>query len=334
VNPAEILLLSRTEVAALLSFDECIAAVENAFRIAGEGHAAPSGILGFPSGEGGFHIKAALLGLSRPYFAAKLNGNFRRNRERFGMPTIQGVIALFDGENGRPLALMDSIEITLLRTAAATAVAARYLARPDSKIALVCGCGAQGRVQLQALARVLPITRVHVYDADAQAAERFSHELGAMLGLEIRPTGEAGPRLRQSDVCVTCTTSRRAFIRAEDVPPGLFIAAVGADSPEKQEVEPTIFTAARLFVDSREQCATIGEWHHAIEAGVCGPSYEVTELAEVIVGAKPGRLSPEEVTVFDSTGIALEDVAAAAAVYEKAVDAGRGQAWRFSDSTQ
>jgi alanine dehydrogenase len=332
LTSSETILLSRKDVVALLSLDDCIAAVENAFRAAGQGRAEPSGILGFPSGEGGFHVKAALLGVSRPYFAAKLNGNFRQNRERFGLPTIQGVIALFDGENGRPLAIMDSIEITLLRTAAATAVAAKFLARPDSRVALVCGCGAQGRVQIQALTRVLPVSRVYVYDSNLLAAERFSHELAPTLGLEITPTAEPGSPLRQSDVCVTCTTSRRAFIRDEDVPPGLFIAAVGADSPDKQELDPTILTRARLVVDSLAQCATIGELHHALEVGMNGLPLEAAELAKVVVGAKPGRQSPEEVTVFDSTGIALEDVAAAAAVYERAIDTDRGQLWHDSAS--
>src|SRR5262249_47583512 len=159
---------------------------------------------------------------------------------------IQGVVALFDAENGRPLALMDSIEITLLRTAAATAVAAKHLARPDSAVALVCGCGAQGRAQLRALMRVLQIRRAHVYGVSAEAAEGFARELGRELNLEIVPMTEPGPALRKADVCVTCTTSRRAFLRSEDVPAGLFLAAVGADSADKQELDPAILGAARV----------------------------------------------------------------------------------------
>jgi ornithine cyclodeaminase/alanine dehydrogenase-like protein (mu-crystallin family) len=322
------LLLSRADVAASLSLDACIAAVEDAFRGAGLGEAPPPGILGYRSGSGGFHVKAAALPLSRPYFAAKLNANFTENRRRFGLPTIQGVVALFDAENGRPLALMDSIEITLLRTAAATAVAAKHLARPESAVALVCGCGAQGRVQLEALTRVLPISRALACDADGAAAERFAREFESALGIEITPVSEPGPALRHADVAVTCTTSRRAFLRREDVPPGLFLAAVGADAADKQELDPAILRAGRLVVDSREQCATIGELHHAIEQGLFDSPAGVPELAEVVVGAKPGRLSREEITVFDSTGVALEDVAAAAAVYEEAMRIGCGHAWR------
>ena len=334
MTSAEALLLSRADVAASLSLDACIAAVEHAFRLAGEGRADSPGILGFHARDGGFHIKAALLDLSRPYFAAKLNGNFSGNRERFGLPTIQGVIALFDGENGRPLAIMDSIEITLLRTAAATAVAAKYLARPDSTVAFLCGCGAQGRAQLRALTRILPIARAHVFDLDPEAAKRLSRELQGELGIEIVPTADPGRILRQCDVAVTCTTSRRAFVKSEEVPPGLFLAAVGADSAGKQELEPEILGRGRLVVDSRDQCATIGELHHALQVGVCRSVSDVAELAEVVAGTKPGRQTLEEVAVFDSTGVALEDVASAAAAYEEAVRMGRGQVWPIAGSTR
>jgi ornithine cyclodeaminase/alanine dehydrogenase-like protein (mu-crystallin family) len=295
--------------------------------MAGRGEAPAPGILGYRTAAGGFHVKAAALELSRSYFAAKLNANFSANRQRFGLPTIQGIVALFDAENGCPLALMDSIEITLLRTAAATAVAARLLARPASAVALVCGCGAQGRIQLRALTRVLPIRRVLAYDVDRGSAERFAHELGSVLGIEVAAIEETGPALREADVAVTCSTSREAFLRREDVPAGLFLAAVGADAPDKQEIDPAILGAARLVVDSREQCAAIGELHHALEDGVLASPAEAAELAEVVVGARLGRQSADEVVVFDSTGVALGDVAAAAAVYEEAIRAGRGQAW-------
>jgi len=327
VTSEPIRLLSRADVAASLSLDACIAAVENAFRMAGRGEAPAPGILGYRTGSGGFHVKAAALHLSRPYFAAKLNANFSENRRRFGLPTIQGVVALFDAENGRPLALMDSIEITLLRTAAATAVAAKHLARPDSAVALVCGCGEQGRVQVRGLARVLPIARVLACDTEPAAAERLARDLAPALGVEITPVLEPGPALRQADVAVTGTTSRRAFLRREDVPPGLFLAAVGADASDKQELDPGILGLGRLVVDSREQCATIGELHHALERGVLASPADVAELAEIVVGTKPGRRSREEIAIFDSTGIALEDVAAAAAAYEEAVRTGRGQTW-------
>src|SRR6266850_516212 len=179
------LLLTRHEVAELLGIEECIAAVELAFKWYGEGKTLPPGILGVHARDGGFHIKAGLLELNRSYFAAKVNANFPQNVRWFGLPLIQGVIVLCDAENGYPLALMDSMEITIQRTGAATAVAAKYLARPNSKAVTICGCGNQGRISLRALTRVLPIEKAWAYDRDQDQAQRFASELGAELRIEI-----------------------------------------------------------------------------------------------------------------------------------------------------
>src|SRR5215470_4049790 len=173
-RPAGTILLTRPDVAALLTLDKCIAAVEDAFREHGLGHTPSPRVLGMPSIDGGFHIKAALLSSSGSYFAAKVNGNFFNNQERFAMPNIQGLIILADARNGYPLAVMDSIEITILRTGAATAVAAKYLARPESRVATICGCGNQGRIQLRALSRVLSIEHVYAFDVNDTQTRQFA----------------------------------------------------------------------------------------------------------------------------------------------------------------
>jgi alanine dehydrogenase len=324
------LLLRRTEVAELLTLDECIAAVEEGFRLRGLGRLPPSAILGVPVPGGGFHVKAALLPGPRSYFAAKVNGNFPDNPRRSGLPSIQGLIVLCDGENGRPLAVMDSIEITILRTGAATAVAAKYLARPASRVATICGCGNQGRVQLRAIARVLQLERVFAFDADEHRARELADELSAELRLSVAAVTDLAQAVSRSDVCVTCTPSRAPLVGHEDVRPGTFIAAVGADSPEKQELEPAILASAKVVVDVLEQCASIGELHHALNAGLMQRADVHAELAEVVSGSKPGRTSDQEVVIFDSTGTALQDVAAAVAVHEKAVRLGKGAAIDFA----
>lgn len=318
------LLLTRRDIAELLSLDECIAAVEQAFRLHGEGKTPQPGILGIPAQEGGFHIKAATLELAKPYFAVKVNGNFMRNMERFGMPNILGVIVLCHGEHGYPLALMDSIEITIQRTGAATAVAAKHFARLESRVATVCGCGNQGRIQLRALTKVLPIERVYAFDTDERQAQQFSSDLSNELHLEVRAVQDLAKAVGASDVCVTCTPSRRSFLNREYVAPGAFIAAVGADAPEKQELDPTLLASSTVVVDILDQCATIGELHHALEQGLITRAAVHAELGEVVVGRKPGRTSAEEIVIFDSTGTALQDVAAAALAYEKALAAGVG----------
>jgi len=327
----ETLLLTRREVARLLDLDACIAAVEAAFRLRGEGRTPPAGILRVPACGGGFHIKAAALeeGLSRPYFAAKVNGNFSSNRERFGMPAIQGIVLLCDAENGFPLALLDSIEITIRRTGAATAIAAKHLARADARVAAICGCGNQGRIQLLALSRVQRLERAYAYDLDLETARRFAVEMSAELGFPIQAVADFAAAARGSDIVVTCTPSRKAFLGPADVSPGAFVAAVGADSADKQELEPKLLASARLVVDSLEQCATIGELHHALGAGAMEKSLVHAELAEIVAGAKSGRLTSEEITIFDSTGTALQDVAAAAVVYERALKQPSGRLLDF-----
>jgi ornithine cyclodeaminase/alanine dehydrogenase-like protein (mu-crystallin family) len=326
------LLLSRRDVARLLTLPDCVAAVEEAFRLHAAGRALPPAILGVRAEAGGFHVKAAGLKLSRGvYFAAKTNANFPGNRENCGLPTIQGIVLLFDGQNGAPLAAMDSMEITILRTGAATAAAAKRLARADSRVATICGCGEQGRVQLDALVLALPLEKVWAFDADPERARRFAEERSRALSISVEPAGELAAAVRASDAIVTCTPSRRPLIADADAPDGAFIAAVGADSADKQELDPRILIRAKVVVDSFDQCAEIGELHHALAAGLLSRADVHAELEDVLTGARPGRTSPKEITVFDSTGTALEDVAAAAAVYEKARTAGRGVTFSFSD---
>ena len=330
MKPEGTLLLTGRDVAALLSIEECMTAVEYAFKLYGEGKTQPPGILGVHARDGGFHIKAGLLELNRSYFVAKVNANFPGNGTRFGLPTIQGVVVLSDAENGYPLALMDSIEITIQRTGAATGIAAKYLARPDSKSVTICGCGNQGRISLRALKKVLPIEVVWAYDRDHAQAQKFANDLAGEFGINIEVADVLETAVRQSDVCVTCTPSKQPFLNEAFVAPGTFIAAVGADNSEKQELESALLGRNKLVVDVLEQSATIGELHHALDAGVITRDDVYGELGEVIAGLKAGRSSRDEIIIFDSTGMALQDVVTAAAVYEKAVSEGVGARLDFA----
>ena len=324
-KPTRTLVLTRRDVASLLTIDECTSAVERAFKLFGEGKTQPPGVLGVYAEDGGFHIKAGILNLDRPYFAAKVNANFPQNSVRFGLPLIQGVIVLCDAENGYPLAVMDSIEITIQRTGAATAVAAKYLARPDSQTLTICGCGNQGRVSFRALHNLFPFKEVFAFDLDHSQAERFASELSTETTAKVIPTSELDEAVGKSGVIVTCTPSKQFFLKAAWVRPGASIAAVGADSEEKQELEPTLLSRSKVVVDIVDQAASIGELHHSINLGSMTKDDVYGELGEIVAGRKSGRSSPDEIIIFDSTGIALQDVIVAAAVYEKAVDRGLGQ---------
>jgi alanine dehydrogenase len=319
MNSGNVLFLSSTDVRALLTMDECIAAVELAFRLHGERKTVPPAVLGLHVSHGGFHVKAGVLSLSRNYFAAKVNANFPENPARFGLPTIQGMIILCDADNGTPLALLDSADITALRTAAATAVASKHLARRDSRVVTICGCGIQGRAQLAAVSRVFPIKTVFAYDKNRENALKFVSEVSASLNIPITVIDDLAGHVHSSDICVTCTTSQEPLILQDDVCPGIFIAAVGADNPQKQEIHSTLMARSKVVCDVIEQCAAMGDLHHALAVGIMQTESVHGELGEIVAGRKRGRESAEEVIVFDSTGMALQDVAAAATVYEKAI---------------
>jgi alanine dehydrogenase len=316
--------LTRQDVVRLLGMPECIEAVEQVFRLHADGETLPPLVLGVHVVGGGFHIKTAGLAGHVHLFAAKINANFPANPDRHGLPTIQGVIVLFDSETGQLLAILDSIEITSRRTAAATAVAAKYLARPDAQVLTVCGCGEQGRSQLRALALVRELHTVFAFDQAADRSERYAREMRAELGIDVTPVEDLRTATLRSDICVTCTTARRFIIARDQIAPGSFVAGVGADNPEKQELDPALLANSTIVVDNLEQCATIGDLHHAIAAGLMSRADVSAELAEIVAGRKPGRRSVEEIIVFDSTGTALQDVAAAELVYRKALAGGIG----------
>ncbi|MGH7306688.1 MAG: ornithine cyclodeaminase family protein [Candidatus Rokuibacteriota bacterium] len=319
-----VLVLSRTEVLDLLSLPDCIDAVERAFRQHAEGRTLGPGVLSVSATDGGFHVKAAGLLGERSYFAAKTNANFPANPGRFGLPTIQGMVVLADAGNGAPLAVIESGSVTALRTAAATGVAVKYLARSDARTATIVGCGVQGEMQLAAIATALPLRTVLVLDVEPARAESLAARARDGLGLEVRAVKDLRDALSESDVCVTCTPARRAFLMAADVRRGTFIAAVGADAHGKQELEPALVAGSTLVVDVLEQCAEIGELQHALAAGLMTREHVHAELGQVVAGLRSGRTQPDEITIFDSSGTALQDVAAAIAVYEKARASGRG----------
>ncbi len=332
MEKTETLLLTRKDIANLLTISECMVAVETAFGLYANGKMMPPKVLGIHVDNGGFHIKTGVLVSHKTYFAAKTNANFPDNSKQNGLPTIQGVVIFCDATNGRLLSLMDSIEITILRTGAATGIAAKYLALPDAKVATICGCGNQGKISLKALLEVRKLERIYAFDIDPLQAEKFCHEFSNEIKVIAITATDLHDALIQSQICVTCTTSKKPFIHAEDIMPGTFIAAVGSDSEEKQELFADLVAAAKVVVDIAEQSARIGELHHAIEQGLTSIDSIHAELGHIVTGQRAGRESDKEIIIFDSTGTALQDVAAAAIVYEKAMVNKIGAALNFSDT--
>ena len=312
------LLIPGKDIRAFLSIPECISAVENIFKLRALNKVAAPGIFGIHAAEGGFHIKAGIAKLNANYFVSKTNANFPKNKIKTGMQTIQGIIVVSDADNGRLLALMDSAELTITRTGAATAVAAKYLSRKHAATACIAGCGNQGRISVQCLAEVRSLKKIYLYDIDKSAAINLSTELRQCMNIEIVVIDDLSTFSKECDIIVTCTSATQYFLEAKHVSPGTFIAAVGADSEQKQELEPQLIKSSKVITDSTEQCMLIGELHHAIAAGLMTASAVYATLGEVIAGLKAGREHENEIIVFDSTGTALQDIAAASIVYEKA----------------
>jgi ornithine cyclodeaminase/alanine dehydrogenase-like protein (mu-crystallin family) len=209
-------------------------------------------------------------------------------------------------------------------------VAAKYLASADASVATICGCGNQGRISVRSLSKVRKLKKIFAFDIDDDQTEKFKREFEQEV--EVIPVQKPGlsSALQQSQIVVTCTPSKEPFIKATDIMRGTFIAAVGADNEDKQELFPELLTGNKLVTDLTEQCISIGELHHAIDDELMIRFEVHAELGQIIAGQKPGRVCDDEIIIFDSTGTALQDVAAAAIVFEKALMNGRGSKLNFS----
>lgn len=265
---------------------------------------------------GGVHIKAAA-GVERfGKIAVKMNANFPANPAR-GLPTIQGVVALFDARSGELLALMDSIEITARRTAAVSTLAAQHLARADSARLGMAGCGVQAIYHLEALRDAFPLSHVVCADVDQRRANEFAAQARS-FGLTVAVAPTAAECARGVDILVTCTPSTTPILRRADIAPGCFIAAVGTDSPGKHELAPDLMAAALVVPDDLAQALEMGDTHHAVRAGAMTPASIHAELRAIVSGRTPGRTARDQLFVFDSTGMAIEDLAAADLVFARA----------------
>lgn len=316
---APAMIVTRKDLGSLMTRADYLSAVEEAFRADKEGRAS-SPLPMHIDGDGGvFHAKGAAFTGNEAYVAVKLNGNFPANPERHGLPTIQGAVLLCDARRGSLLAIIDSIEITLKRTAAASALAAKHLARKDARALLVIGCGDQGRVQAEAICDIRPVEHGYAFDVDPEKAASFAKEMQRSLGIRFAAVDDFSRVSRKSDIIVTCTTSQSAFLMSDHVCPGTFIAAVGADSPYKNEISSDLMAKAKIVADAREQCAEMGDLRAALADGAVSTNQVHADLGEIVTGVKKGRTDSREIIVFDSTGTALQDVASTAMAYERAL---------------
>ena len=322
----KVLLLSRKEVEGLISMREAIEAVEEAFRAKGLGRVQmpPKSYVYFKGYDGDFRVMPAYL---EDIGAAgvKIVNAHPRNPEKYGLPTVMATILLLDPKTGAPLAIMDGTTITNIRTGAGGAVAAKYLARKDSRVVAMVGAGVQAKTQLLALNEVLRIEEVRVNDLLTKKAEQYAEEMSKKLGADVKATKETRAAVEGADVVVTTTPARKPVLMNDWVSEGMHINAIGADAPGKQELDPEILLRAKVVVDDVEQAIHGGEVNVPLSKGVIARGNIYADLGEVVTNKKPGRTSRDEITVFDSTGLAVQDIATDWVVYKKAKKLGKGE---------
>lgn len=327
-------ILTRQEVASLLSLKEALTIVEQVFAEHALGRTATPPVLALPvdSHRGEIDVKLCYLdgsGIAGGKIVSFYEGNAGR-----GLPSVMGTILLLDGTSGELLSVMDGGHITTMRTGALGALSAKYLARRSATVVGVLGAGAQARIQLEALKMVCPgLAEARAYSRTPERTQAYAEEMESKLGIPVRVAGSAREMVQGADIVITATNARAAVIKDAWLPPGVHIIDVGADGEGMQELEPAIFGRARVFCDSLEQCAAIGELQHPLKLGIISRE-QVTEIGDVIIGAAAGRQADDEITVFDTTGVAIQDLAAAHHVYQAAEAVGLGTVVDLSGHSQ
>ena len=312
------LVLGRKQIEEIIDMRKVVEVVEAAFRSHGLGQVSmpPKLYLSLPQYGGDFRAMPAFVNGAA---GVKWVNSHPGNPKTKNLPTVMAVLIYNDPATGLPLAVMDATLITKYRTAAASAIAVKHLARKGARTVGMIGCGAQAGPHLTALQTVMNIEEVFLYDADSLRAQALAREFNH-LKARVKPLAEVA----KADVICTITPGYGRVLESEWVRPGAHINAVGADAPEKQELDPKILNMARVFVDDVEQACHSGEISGPIEAGTFAPSDIAGTLGQVVAGLRQGRTSDADITLFDSTGLAIQDVSTARYVYEEALKRGVG----------
>jgi len=322
----ELLFLSQSDVEQLLTIELAFEADEEAYKAHSSGNAIvpPIVSMAFEEANGEMDIKSGYSGLNQTVGVKILSG-FWDNPAKYDLPISMGLMTLFDGRTGRPLCVLDAGTITYYRTAAAGAYAATLLARPDSKKLAVIGTGGLARMHLIATARYFDLTDVFVYsNAPEQKSQYIADFQVQYPQIRFHNCGSAQEAVEQADIIATATPASRAVVLDAWVKPGTHINAFGCDMAGKQELEPAIFTHAKVVVDNMVECCHRGETQHSIQQGLIQREDIHAEIGQIALGQKPGRTDDQEITIFDSTGMSLQDISTASRIYERAIAMGIG----------
>jgi alanine dehydrogenase len=319
------LILTGSEVMQVLDMDLALAAAEDAFRAYGEGRVnmPPKSYLTLARGD--FRAMYGEIFLPGDHICGLKWVNVHPGNPARGLLTVMAKILLNDPETGLEFADLDGTHITDYRTGAAGGLAARVLSRPGAASLGVIGAGAQAWTQVAAILKVRAIKEIVIYNRHRQHAEAFAARIAAAHGVRARAAASGEEAVRRQDIVVTATPSSTPVVRGEWVSPGTHINAIGADAAGKQELAPAILKSARIVVDDWDQARHSGEINVPLAQGELTPAQVYGSLGEIVAGKKAGRVNPEEISVFDSTGLIIQDLALGLAVYKRAKARGLGQ---------
>jgi ornithine cyclodeaminase len=316
-----VLILNEEDVQRLLPMNECIEVMERAFVALARGEVEQPlrTIFRPPQVKGVMALMPTFRGGETPLFGLKAICVFPGNAA-IGKDAHQGSVILFDGATGELRAIANASAITAIRTAAVSGLATRVLAKPDASTLAIIGAGVQARAHLEAIACVRKLQRVLVAASHKESAERFAQSMKSHVDCEVEPVGSPEEAVREADIVVTATTSREPVVHHEWLSPGTHINAIGTFSPRARELDTATMASSSIFVDRRESAFNeAGDYLIAAGEGAIGPESILAELGEVLIGDHPGRRSSDEITVFKSLGLAMEDLAAAEYCYQKAL---------------
>lgn len=321
-----ILILNHDEVDDLLSMKDCIAVMRDALTSLARGDVFQPlrTIIRPPKLDGLMGLMPSFISGERTAIGLKAISVFPGNAAK-GKDIHQGVVLLLSPETGELMAMMNASAITAIRTAAVSAVATDLLTNPDAGELAIIGVGVQARSHLKAMSEVRPIKRCRVAARNIERAQAFASEMQDKFSFPIEAVNSVQEALKGSDLIVTATTSSEPVLKREWISPGAHINAVGASTPNAREIDSETMASASLYVDRRESTINeSGDYLFALQDGAITADHIRAEIGELLIGEKPGRTSPNEITLFKSLGLAVEDVAAANFLYNKANESGFG----------
>jgi alanine dehydrogenase len=328
------LLLNKQDVGRMISMKEVIGTVEQAYMAFNSGQVVQPAYtcIHLPPPRGEIDFKIGYCEANEIISMKSSSGGFPNNPTEHGVPSGMGTILLFDARTCALICVMDGSLITGLRTGAAGAVSVKALARKNAKTITSIGTGNQARMQIRAIREVMTIETIHAWDHHPETLARYKADIELEFGIPVVMAPSKQDAVERADILVTTTRGKGSLVEAAWVRPGTHIVAIGTDTHGKQELEPEVFRNAKIVNDSKAQCIEKGETWHPLNKGVIREDDIHAEIGEILLGRKPGRESDDEVTIFDSTGMAIQDNTTSHQIYRNAIASNTGTTFEFIPS--